>query len=86
MKNKKKLKITELRIQSFVTLIDSKSAKTAKGGGDTTVISCPGNSNITVCPPNSNITICPGTTEQTWWPSNCSKITTTTTTTTTALP
>jgi len=82
---RKKLKIQELKIQSFITELDPEIAKTAKGGDDTTFTSTFTilESHVTVCPTN------PTNTNQTksWFPyedsAACTKVTTTTGTTTT---
>ncbi len=74
---KKKLKIQELKIQSFVTELDLSTAKTAKGGSLPFTTST-SDSNITVCGPVDYTT----TRAKSWWPYDsqaCAKITTTTT-------
>lgn len=77
---RKKLKIQEIKIQSFVTELDPEIARTAKGGDGTTFTVL--ESHITVCPTN------PTNTNQTksWFPyedsAACTKVTTTTGTTT----
>lgn len=84
---KKKLKIQELKIQSFVTELDASTAKTAKGGSDTVGV-CGASVIITA------ITAVSGAVStaysviskaKSWWPydnsTECTKITTTTTTT-----
>ncbi len=73
---KRKLRINDLKIQSFITELDSALAKTAKGGDDSaSAVACP---SITV------YFVYYGA-AQSWFPggsTDCTKITTTTTTTT----
>ncbi len=76
---KKKLRIHDLRIQSFITELDSAIAKTAKGGDDPSMPIVVGDSLISFCgyynvPKDQSLFPYNGSAE-------CTKITTTTTTT-----
>ena len=77
---RKKFKIEDIKIQSFITELQPEIAKTAKGGKDSNSIS------IVSADPLTTNTISKA---QSLWPYNnsteCTKITTTTTTTTTQL-
>jgi len=78
---RKRLRIQELKIQSFITELDPEIAATAKGGVD--IKSMTQNSQLTYCPTNPTH---PGNTTNSWFPyddaSGCTKVTTTTGTTT----
>ncbi len=78
---KKKLKIQELKIQSFVTELDSSSAKTAKGGSDTVAVCWTA---VTVAASTAISSAYSAVSKaKSWWPydnsTECTKITTTTT-------
>jgi hypothetical protein len=54
MENKKKQKLEEVKVQSFVTTLDSGDQKEVIGGGDTTI---PGTDPI-VCAPGTDHIVC----------------------------
>lgn len=61
---RKKLKLEELKVQSFITELAPGIAHTAKGGDDSTLVNC--NTNTLWCPPDTGTVVI--TVANTYWP------------------